>query len=195
MIKPEKMIKTHMPLDPLYQFLTYPLSHSQFADGAASDSSYKIDYVTSINKFLSLDECSQYTIALSRVENFGISNRKVEAYYSNLNRKYKVCVANQQVDYYNQAIVKFNEVSDQLNLHIDDMNSRGGHYPKSTVYIKNRLNQLEENAQVVKEMLMTLNPPIGLAEKVYNSLQNLELMISMIEKEKTKLQNHLSQQQ
>lgn len=69
-----KFIADHMPFDPLYQFLSYPLTNREFTDGTAGSSTILFNYNDSIKQHIQLSLASQRAAELRRLEAAGVLN-------------------------------------------------------------------------------------------------------------------------
>ena len=189
MVKPIEMIKSHMPFDPLFQFLPHPVSHLNFEKGKNIPGDQAFEVNTDTEDYLTLSEDQQIKESMDRVKSFGIANTMVRGYYSNLNRRYKVFVANQQVELHNRAIEKFNKVVEGYNSYATEMNARGGRLPKNTRPIKNQLETLEEKAYEVQKLFEAIDAPARLALTLSENKKNLEMLLNQIQKDIARLNN------
>lgn len=190
MVKPGKMIKSHMPFDPLFQFLEYPVGHDAFKHGRSSDSSLQLDYRKGIQRYLGLDEKSQLAESMERVQQFGIANTMVRGYFSNLNSRYRVHVANRQINLHNQAIELLNEVVNDYNLYVEDMNARDGRLPEDTRQIEATLDRMEARAEEAMSLFSQVDPPMKLAQTLAKNVENLEKLLAQVRKEQNRLKQH-----
>ena len=190
MVQPQQMISSHMPFDPLFQFLNNPVSHENFKKGKFIPGEQPIDFTNEINDYLSLPEEQQVKESMERIQDFGIANTMVRGYYSNLNRRHKVYVANQQVDLHNQAIELFNEVVTQYNQYASEMNARGGKFPENTGPTESQLKDMESKALEVQRLFNEVDAPARLAQTLSENRENLEMLIKQIQKEKNRLMNN-----
>jgi len=192
MIEPEKSISSHMPFDPLFQFLEYPVGHEEFKYGKPSSQSVRIDFKPEIEQYLASTEEQRLPEAMERVKEFGIANSMIRAYYSNLNMQNNVFYANRQIDMHNQAIELFNEVINDFNLYADEMNSRGGRFPDQTMEIENQLLSLRKNANEVNTLFDSINPPMSLEQTLDQNRSNLIQLIDQLNLELDRLQKEKS---
>lgn len=186
-VPPEKMIKSHMPFDPLFQFLEKPVSHESFKNGKFTHTDLNIDYKNDIIRFLELPEEDQLAESMERIKDFGIANSMVRGYYSNLNRRYKVFIANRQVDLHNEAIEKFNKVVADYNSYAEQMNTLGGRFPNNSQKIEAALNKMETEAVEVQELFSAIDAPARLALTLAENQENLEKLLAQIRKEQVRL--------
>ncbi|MFW5705802.1 MAG: transglutaminase domain-containing protein, partial [Bacteroidota bacterium] len=124
MMEPERIIRSHMPFDLLFQFTEYSVGHEEFKRGKPSDSTVFVNYRTEMRRYLEMNEEEQLPEAMDRVEKLGIANTMVRGYYSFLNRQHRVYLANRQIDLHNHAVDMFNEVVQDYNRYVNVMNAQ-----------------------------------------------------------------------
>ncbi len=187
-VHPVDLLPTHMPFDPLFQFVNDPIDHNEFARGRRDDRRQRHqDYRTGIGAFLAMPEEQQLPLAMERVKSLGITNHMTRAYYSYLNRRHEVYVANRQIDMHNRAIDMFNEVIADYNQYVNGMNARQGRYPNDTREIENLLQNVEAKAREVKVLFDSINPPMRLAQTLYENQQTLNRLLLQVQKERKRL--------
>ncbi len=111
LISPQQFIKTHIPFDPVWQFLDNPLTHKEFEKGDFSKLKTRsgFNYADSINAMVRMDSLSLLQHQNYRVREFGISNDLV--------RNYVVC--NQQ----NIIQIKYEQAAKIFNKGISEFNN------------------------------------------------------------------------
>lgn len=69
-LDPEDFIQTHMPYDPLFQFLNYPVSYEEFSKGATKINSKKpfFNFEDSLVAYENMDHLSQYLTSFQRIK-------------------------------------------------------------------------------------------------------------------------------
>jgi hypothetical protein len=73
-VPPAKFIADHMPFDPLYQYLSNPLSNQEFIDGRPASAKNLFNYADSIKLHNQLSFVGQTSAELRRLEAAGIQN-------------------------------------------------------------------------------------------------------------------------
>lgn len=121
MVSPEAMIKDHMPFDPMYQFLDYPVKYEEFNWGkaAAASSRPKFNYRDTINLFNSLDTFSQVISATRRINRNGDKNQMVYDMVSILNKNQR---SGESKIGYDGAVIEFNAATDIYNRYVGHKN-------------------------------------------------------------------------
>lgn len=71
-ILPEKFIGDHMPFDPMYEFLSYPLTNKEFIEGKPAFTRTEFHYEDTLKQHLQLPVAQQKAAELRRLEAAGI---------------------------------------------------------------------------------------------------------------------------
>lgn len=71
-VQPAKFISDHMPFDPLYQFLSYPLTNKEFIDGTPVANKTLFNYKDTLAQHIRLSSAEQKAAELRRLETAGI---------------------------------------------------------------------------------------------------------------------------
>ena len=71
-VQPEKFITDHMPFDPLYQFLSYPLTNKEFIDAKPSSAKVEFHYSDTLKQHMQLSPPQQAAAELRRMEAAGV---------------------------------------------------------------------------------------------------------------------------
>jgi len=123
-VTPKDFIRTHLPLDPLFQFLNYPFTYKEFAKGSMGIDENKpyCNYPDSIDVYEKSDSLSRYLGAINRIQRFdwpvALSDIKLKQikleveliYQDNDMASYNSAVAD-----YNDAIIVFNDFLNYRN--------------------------------------------------------------------------------
>ena len=113
---PHEMIKTHMPFDPIWQLLEYPITYEAFASNdLEADSSHKIEFQKLISDNLKLNREEQISLSIERSKSMGEGSRLVSKWQNYLQKS---------ADYNEQrsTIDLLNETNDILHAGIDSWN-------------------------------------------------------------------------
>jgi hypothetical protein len=73
-VPPAKLILDHMPFDPMYQFLSYPITNKEFINGTTPASQVVFNYRDSVKQYVQLSSLQQMATELRRLEAAGIQN-------------------------------------------------------------------------------------------------------------------------
>lgn len=109
---PDKLIKTHFPIDPIWQMKMFPITLYQFHTGATSTIKAQWWYQDSINDFLKLSEIDKITTVARRLNEFGTSSEVTANYYNYLKSRegeYFTKKLNSSGNHFNHATEVYNE--------------------------------------------------------------------------------------
>ena len=116
-LSPSVFIQMHMPFDPMFQLLDYPLSYDDFNNGRMTPGSNKkyFNYNDSLSSYEKLDPLNQYLSTEIRIENNGTGNSMVNTKQSQL--KMEIEILNQDKDSvnYNGAVADYNAAISLFN--------------------------------------------------------------------------------
>jgi len=117
MMPPSEFITTHMPYDPQWQLLNYPITQQQFENS----NSYKnkqtsfFNYADTINAFLQMDSLHQLQSSISRIQREEISNKLVKDNFNYLKMHVEIINQDKDVDLYNSSVAGMNDATVILN--------------------------------------------------------------------------------
>jgi hypothetical protein len=72
--EPKSFVADHMPFDPMYQFLSYPLTNRDFISGSPASSKEEFNYADSLREYSQLSSVQQMAAELRRMVAAGIEN-------------------------------------------------------------------------------------------------------------------------
>ncbi len=117
---PDKIIKTHYPIDPIWQMQMYPITLYQFHTSSPSTIKTAWWFQDSINDFLKLQEIDKITTAARRLNEFGTSSEVTSNYYNYLKSK--------EAEYYTKKLngggSRFNHATEEYNAYINFKNKQ-----------------------------------------------------------------------
>lgn len=128
--KPEFLIKTHMPYDPIWQMSGHPVSHREFENNKTTGSGPRFfSYPDSIARFLSLGEKQRLEAEERRLSADEGANKPVKDRLKNLRQNIDVMekkvaweAEGKVVEAYNEAVDDFNKGVASFNRFIDHRN-------------------------------------------------------------------------
>jgi hypothetical protein len=122
--QPAAFIKSHIPFDPLWEFLNYPVTNKEFYDGKFQEDKSKpfFDYNDSIEKFNHQTELEQWISAALRIESNGMKNSMIFSYYENMKRNIEITKQNEIIARQNEEVHKYNASLDDYNIGITALN-------------------------------------------------------------------------
>lgn len=132
LVQPEEMIKTHMPFDPIWQFLPNPIKNKEFekSDYSKLKIAGNFNYTDSLNLYKKLDEYGQLLRETKRITEQGITNSLVRDYVAHNQHNIKVfkfnnsiADLNKAVEYYNIYILLKNKQFNNLSLSDEEVSN------------------------------------------------------------------------
>jgi transglutaminase/protease-like cytokinesis protein 3 len=114
---PSVLIKSHMPFDPLWQFLNYPITNQEFYDGNIAQNKQKpyFNFIDSINVFEKQEHVEQLESAAARIEKNGLKNSLLFDRLQHIKLEIENIRQNKVVDLYNGAAADYNEGINSFN--------------------------------------------------------------------------------
>lgn len=124
--KPEQIVKSHMPFDPLWQFLNYPITNQEFYEGKTQVNNKKdfFNFVDTLQLFEKQSEIEQLISSSNRIEKNGVKNSLVFDRLQHNKREIEYYNNKKIVDSYNSAVNSFNNGINLLNVFIDYRNKQ-----------------------------------------------------------------------
>ncbi len=115
---PEKLILTHLPVDPIWQLLAHPITLYQFHSHLKSTISTDWNFQDSISSYLSSDEIYKIKGTRRRLAEFGNNSEVTSNYFNYLKSK--------ELEYYHfkmtSALKSYNLAVEEYNAYIDFKN-------------------------------------------------------------------------
>lgn len=168
-IKPEVLIRTHMPFDYLWQFSASPLTHQEFISGViASEPKKDFAFEHEITTYLTLSDEQKAFQTAERIEKNGLLNNYIKEFYDYKRNEFNTIRQNNNVILLNTTIEEFNEAVSLLN---------------NFIYYRNSgFNPLYKD-EIIKEMIQTPYDKIKKCHGIMGKLgsagpQNAEILRS-----------------
>ncbi|MBQ8673279.1 MAG: hypothetical protein IJ511_04400 [Bacteroides sp.] len=117
-VKPQDLIRTHMPFDPMWQLLEKPYTYAAFDQSKEAQAVYRgpaFQYNDSIVAFDNMPRLKQLLTISNRMSNNGPGNRLVDYYYQLTQSNIKVHRQNEVYNIYKKAVKYQNQGADSLN--------------------------------------------------------------------------------
>jgi hypothetical protein len=126
MTKPEVFIRSHMPFDPLWQFLHYPITNQEFYDRHfQSDASRTFfNFQDTLSVYEHETPVEQYISSARRIEQNGVKNSFIEAKLRVLYGKITYHRNQAAAETYNTAVDLYNEGIKKINRFISERNNQ-----------------------------------------------------------------------
>ena len=117
LVPPAAFIKTHVPFDPLFQFLEHPLRHDEIRDGkwTAARDNPPFAYKDTLAAFAGMSALKQAGNSLARIERYGITNQMITVELSYLQNVIANGKLQEDVNAQNSQVNKMNGISSRLN--------------------------------------------------------------------------------
>ena len=180
LMEPEEFIKSHIPFDPIWQFLDNPLSNEEFVsrDFSKMNETGDFNYQDSIAKYEKTDNLARLEGTVGRIISSGVINPLIQK---------KV-----EVNLYHIAQTKYNSAIDTLNYGIEYFNIykvlKGRRFTNPEVNdeeIREMIQKAEKSVEKASEILQGLhseNQELGVL--IEEAKGSLPFIISEINKEK-----------
>jgi hypothetical protein len=122
----EKLIQSHFPYDPLWQFLHYPVSAQEFDDGQIKINEEKpfFNYLDTLKTYENATRLEQLIAINKRIRHSGIKNAHTRNQLENNEREIEFHKLNIVIDFYNSAANYYNEGVNALNRFINYRNNQ-----------------------------------------------------------------------
>ena len=187
MIKPETMIKTHIPFDPLWQFLYNPLDHRKFCGQKEPLDEKKrfFNFADSIRIFEKLSPEMRLVSVNRRIKEAGITNSMLRDWIAQneqqmniIREKKAVDIYNDAVTNYNDGIARMNEYTAYYSAHLND--------PKEQGVLNHFLNEAESLFRSASNKLKKMNSSNGdtMSSAMALNASIKELLLKISEKRK-----------
>ena len=124
--KPEQMVKSHMPFDPLWQFLNYPVTNQEFYEGKTGINKNKpyFNYPDTLMQFEQQSDSLKLKSSSRRIEQNGVKNSLVFDMLQHNKREIEYHKNKILVEAYNSAVTMYNDGINRLNRFIDYRNKQ-----------------------------------------------------------------------
>lgn len=116
MVEPAKMVRTHMPEDPLFQFLDYPHYYDEIDNpGADHPVPVYFNWRDSLANYNAQDTLSRLGGQLYRMKANGFANDWVAGEILRIQHNYEAMLLNRQVDIFNDSVERCNNLINYIN--------------------------------------------------------------------------------
>ncbi|MEO9020855.1 MAG: transglutaminase domain-containing protein [Ginsengibacter sp.] len=147
---PDEMIRSHLPFDPLFQFLDYPVTYKEFVGNnfPVGKGSY-FNYTDSLEVYRSSDPLSRYMANISRIKRVGWPASLIEIKLKRVRFEIELIREERDMELYNSAIVDYNSAVAVLNHFLNYRNN-----PDQSVIPQNKV---QESFDLIKEKIKVAN--------------------------------------
>ena len=125
LISPASFIESHIPFDPLWQLLNYPLSHREFREGFSSKKDKPFfNFPDSIKAFTQLSELEQLQATASRMAGAGQISELLKNRIAYNNMQIGLIYEDRDKNLYNNAVAGLNHAAAGFNDFVQYRNSQ-----------------------------------------------------------------------
>jgi Uncharacterized protein involved in cytokinesis, contains TGc (transglutaminase/protease-like) domain len=182
--KPEELIKSHIPFDPLWQFLNYPLTNQEFYDGKVSANKKKLffNYRDTLRNYEQKSEIEKLISSNIRIEYNGVKNSMIYNHLKYNKQEIETIRNNSFIAKYNEAVSSYNDGVNRLNRFINYRNNRFTPQ-KSDNDIKQMIDTSDYYLSHAQKILKEIKSPDSQTAKAINQLNKSinEAMINLDE--------------
>jgi len=186
-IKPNRFIKTHVPFDPLWQFLNYPITKQEFHNGMSesiNEQTAYFNFVDSIKVYENQSDIEQSFSSSLRIESNGISCYL--DYHNLYSIRFNIAkeIHNIALNYYNEGIYMSNEYISYANNY---------YLPyKSDTEIKQILEDIDYRFNLaLKQLEKNENLTLVLENEILHLKKSIIQALFELEKQKNNLDKYL----
>jgi Transglutaminase-like superfamily len=157
--KPEQIVKSHMPFDPLWQLLNYPITNQEFYEGKTQINVKKqyFNFIDTLSIYEKQSEIERLISSSIRIEKNGVKNSLV---FDRLQHNKR------EIEYYNnkRIIDQYNSATNSYNIGINLLN----------IFINYRNNQFtpKKPDSEIKLMVDTVDTSFKLSREQLNNIKN-----------------------
>jgi hypothetical protein len=185
-VPPTEFIQTHLPFDPIFQLLNYPVNYNDFVRGNTQQNGRKnyFNYKDSLEAFKNMDRLAQYASEEERIKIAEWPASKIETKLKRIKFQMEVLNQDTDADLYNAAAADYNAAINSLNVFL--------------TYRNNQFQPKKSNAEVqilfqnIQNLIGSANEKI---KRINSSKANLQLDTGDIQKKLDDLAINLKQQQ
>jgi hypothetical protein len=191
--KPEQIIKSHMPFDPLWQFLNYPVTNQEFYEGKTAVNKNKpyFNFQDTLVQFEQESEIERLESSSRRIEQNGVKNSLIYDRLQHNIREIEYYNNKRLVETYNFAVNLFNDGITLLNTFIDYRNKQFSP-KKPDNEIKEMVDKSEESLNSSREKLKEIkNPDSNTAYSIIQLNKSIDEAMVNLNEQKAFLDKYL----
>jgi len=153
-ISPGEFISSHLPFDPMFQFLNSIVSYREFSRNSKTTNNPNFfNYKDSLNSFYNSDSLSRYIAALHRIENFDWPSANIDSKLKQIKLEIELIYQERDMAAYHSAIADYNNGIDMLNEFIIYRNNQFQPAKKST--------EVEQMFDVISKKIVAANQKLS----------------------------------
>jgi hypothetical protein len=126
LVQPSEMIASHMPFDPMWQLLNYPVSHQQFYSGNIYQNKNQpfFNYADTIAAYIKSDSLQKFRSTAFRIELNGLENNLVKNRLTYNKMHIEIIREDKDVALYDSSVAGLNEATSVYNNFIQFRNKQ-----------------------------------------------------------------------
>lgn len=192
-VAPTVLVKSHMPFDYLWQFVSYPITNQEFYEGKIAQNKAKpfFSYVDSIQAYEKQNHMEQLAASSVRIERNGIKNAMI---FDRL-RNIKVAIENNKIETENK---KMTRNVDLYNTAAKNYNAGINYFNEFIQYRNTQFTPKKTDAEI-QQMLDSTDVTINEAKKnlmeIKDANANTTALIAQLNKSIDDLVIHVKEQQ
>jgi len=200
-VRPETLIRSHMPFDYLWQFLEYPITNREFYDGRTQQDRTKpfFNFNDTLQFFQEMSHIDQLISSADRIEKNGVINslvfdklRQLRLEIENYKQTEIVNLHNHNVDLYNSSVVDYN---DAINYYNEFINYKNRQFTpmKTDPEIQEMLNLVSNKLQEAKIKLEQIsNPDANMLNLIRQLTRSIDDVSNQLKEQQTWLKQYFS---
>jgi hypothetical protein len=179
-MSPANFISDHMPFDPMYQFLSYPITHKEFIDGKQGANKTLFTYNDSLKQYSQLSSVQQNAAELRRLEAAGVDNdllRERELFLKNTLQSFA------SKNSFDEGVKTFRDVISRYKEFIGHKNKQFSTIGDND--LRQMVDSMEQNVKLSRSLLSEMKPKTDAQEQAKtNTIGNMDRFWMQLIKEK-----------
>ena len=174
LISPSDFIKTHIPFDPIWQFLDNPLTCKEIETGDFSKLKIhsNFNYTDSIKKYSESGKLEKLVQENRRMIKYGLTN--------NLSKDHKVYLQKAiATEKFNIAVSFYNKAVESFNLYVADKNKQFSKKSVDEQSLSSLLSPVRKQIELAEKTIQSVNPDDA---TIISQIQGLEISIDDMKK-------------
>ena len=187
-VQPEKFIVDHMPFDPLYQFLSYPLTNKEFIDAKPSSAKVEFHYSDTLKQHMQLSPLQQTAAELRRMEAAGV---QIDLLLQRQQYLKKVLQSSSSSDAFEEGGKAFSTAMDLYKQYMEYKNNQFSSLADND--LKQMIDHIELNLKRSRSLLLdAVTKTEGQRQAKANNISMIDRFWPQLTKEKQFVQQYLS---
>ena len=187
-VQPEKFIVDHMPFDPLYQFLSHPLTNKEFIDAKPPSAKLEFSYTDTLKQHMQLSPQQQMAAELRRMEAAGI---QIDLLVKRQQFLKNVLQSSSSSDAFEEGGKAFNLTMDLYKQYIGYKNNHFSNVSDNE--LKQMIDNMESNLKRSRSLLLQVVPKSeGQRQARTNNVSMIDRFWPQFTSEKQFVQQYLS---